>query len=672
MKYLETVAAVILLRLNVKLRELGIEEPYEKFPAVRSYAERITEADLKYWSEAENSLEEEASHPDIQVRRYASILQLLSFDPVLRSLLDLSLALFMLPELSAVLALHLGSSLNLHLAFLMEGIESPDENEILKKAEQARLIVGIDFASSPIQYQELEPHARIIAYLSGNDSPDPLIMDSLEIFGTDILLHAPFVVPELIQSGSDFFRSGGDVLQIAGSGGRRFISKHIARELGQPLLLLAIDELTDEKPPLFEKKLRALIREAVLRQGIICLYRITDSHFLKEQKLFRPILSAGIRLILCTESPKLLLLSLHESQYRLLELPEALDYGERKALWEGLKREYLSGTDGSSFDPDDLAMRYHLNASEAARAMLSFAERGQDLKQDPDLFSRIVMQSLTATEEKVGRIVYPTIRLEDVKVSPTIREILNDVIGCVRTAHTVLEDWKLRSGYHYGTAVSLLLSGPPGTGKTMTANAIAGQLGFPLYQVSLSHIVDKYIGETEKNLEKAFLFAEKSNAILFFDEADSLFGKRSEVRDSHDKYANNEISYLLQRIEAYDGVVILATNIKGNIDPAFLRRLRYVIHFESPDAATRRAIWEGCITDDVPHEEIDLDYLAEQFSTFTGSIIKTVFLNACCLAASQDKPLSMSHLLRSIRLELEKTSTVTFSADALGKYSYLA
>ena len=119
-------------------------------------------------------------------------------------------------------------------------------------------------------------------------------------------------------------------------------------------------------------------------------------------------------------------------------------------------------------------------------------------------------------------------------------------------------------------------------------------------------------------------------------------------------------------------MVILATNIKGNIDPAFLRRLRYVIHFESPDAATRRAIWEGCITDDVPHEEIDLDYLAEQFSTFTGSIIKTVFLNACCLAASQDKPLSMSHLVRSIRLELEKTSTVTFSADALGKYSYLA
>ncbi|MBO6112682.1 MAG: ATP-binding protein [Lachnospiraceae bacterium] len=282
------------------------------------------------------------------------------------------------------------------------------------------------------------------------------------------------------------------------------------------------------------------------------------------------------------------------------------------------------------------------------------------------------MQGIDESPESIGRIIYSRIRLEDVKLKSRLKEVLNDVITSVRTAHTVLDSWELRKNYHYGTAVSLLLSGPPGTGKTMTANAIAGELGFPLFQVNLSHIVDKYIGETDKNLEKAFAFAEKTNSVLFFDEADSLFGKRSEVKDSHDKYANNEISYLLQRIEAYDGIVILSTNIKGNIDPAFLRRLRYVVHFENPDKEARRAIWESCFDAAVPHEDIDIDYLSEQFDEFTGSVIRTVFLNACSLAAGKNEPLSMSHLIRAIRLELEKTSTVAFSGDTLGKYAYLS
>ncbi|MCR5748284.1 MAG: ATP-binding protein [Lachnospiraceae bacterium] len=216
------------------------------------------------------------------------------------------------------------------------------------------------------------------------------------------------------------------------------------------------------------------------------------------------------------------------------------------------------------------------------------------------------------------------------------------------------------------------MSGPPGTGKTMTANALAGELQLPLYQVNLSNIMDKYVGETEKNLEKVFSLAERINAVLFFDEADALFGKRSEVKNSQDKYANSEISYLLQRVEAFEGIVILATNIKGNIDPAFLRRIRYVVFFENPDEAERKEIWESCLTDSIPHEELDFDYLASQFKEFTGSIIKTVFLNACSLAASENKPLSMKHLIRAIRSENEKTSTVSFSVDVLGKYAYLS
>ena len=205
----------------------------------------------------------------------------------------------------------------------------------------------------------------------------------------------------------------------------------------------------------------------------------------------------------------------------------------------------------------------------------------------------------------------------------------------------------------------------------MSANAIAGELGLPLFQVNIANIVDKYIGETEKNLEKAFSYAEKANMVLFFDEADSLFGTRSEVRDSKDRYANTEISYLLQRIESYDGIVIMATNIKGNIDSAFMRRIRYIVHFENPDEELRKQIWNDCLKDSIPHGDIDTDYLAAQFDKFTGSVIKTVFLNACAYAAGMGDQLEMKHLIHAVKQELEKATSIGFTSDTIGKYAYL-
>ncbi|MCR4907756.1 MAG: ATP-binding protein [Lachnospiraceae bacterium] len=286
------------------------------------------------------------------------------------------------------------------------------------------------------------------------------------------------------------------------------------------------------------------------------------------------------------------------------------------------------------------------------------------------MLNRISIE-LLGKEQDTGRVIYPSVRLDDVKIKQETRAVLNDVVNSVRASSLLLDTWGLRENYPYGRCVSLLLSGPPGTGKTMTANAIAGELGMPLYQINLSNIVDKYIGETEKNLEKAFLYAEKTNTVLFFDEADSLFGTRSEVHDSKDRYANTEISYLLQRIEAFDGVVIMATNIKGNIDPAFIRRIRYVVRFENPDEKLRKEIWESCLKDSIPHGEIDLDYLASQFDKFTGSVIKTVFLNACAFAAGREESLEMKHLVHALKQELEKATSVSFSMDALGKYSFL-
>ena len=351
----------------------------------------------------------------------------------------------------------------------------------------------------------------------------------------------------------------------------------------------------------------------------------------------------------------------------MLELDEKPGYDERLKIWKGFKESY--GLE--RINPEDAAMRYHLTASETMKVVRRIADEPEE--SDRAGLARLSKLALSASGAtgtlKLGKILFPDIRLSDVKLKPERRELLENIIGSVRVSNEVLSEWKLGKKYSYGNGVSVLLSGPPGTGKTMSANAIAAELGIPLYQIKLSNVVDKYIGETEKNLERIFSFAEKANVVLFFDEADSLFGKRSDVKDSKDKYANNEISYLLQRIEAYSGIVILSTNIKGNIDPAFMRRIRYVVHFDIPDEDVRRQIWESVLTDDVPHEKLDIDYLVTQFSTFTGSIIKTVFLNACCDAACSGEKLSMKHIVYAISLELAKESTVSFSVDALGRYS---
>ena len=193
-------------------------------------------------------------------------------------------------------------------------------------------------------------------------------------------------------------------------------------------------------------------------------------------------------------------------------------------------------------------------------------------------------------------------------------------------------------------------------------HVLSDMLELPLYRIDLSRIVDKYIGETEKRLEEVFDVAEKNNAILFFDEADSIFGKRSEVNDSKDRYANTEVSYILQRMEEYDGIVILATNYKKNIDEAFMRRIRYMVEFPFPSEDMRRQIWESSFADKVPLEDIDFAYLARQFE-FSGGSIKNIVLNAVFLAASQNHPVNMKDILQSVRAENMKMGKTMLMQD---------
>jgi len=233
------------------------------------------------------------------------------------------------------------------------------------------------------------------------------------------------------------------------------------------------------------------------------------------------------------------------------------------------------------------------------------------------------------------------------------RALLRQIARQVRQRGRVYEDWGFRQTMNRGLGISALFAGESGTGKTMAAEVIANDLRLHLYRIDLSAVVNKYIGETEKNLRRVFDAAEDSSAILFFDEADALFGKRSEVKDSHDRYANLEISYLLQRIEAYRGLAILTTNMKASLDHAFLRRLRFLVGFPFPAAGEREEIWRRAFPPQTPlHPKLDWTALARL--AVSGGNIANIAVDAAFRAAHDDAPVSMAHLLGAARAECLK------------------
>lgn len=247
---------------------------------------------------------------------------------------------------------------------------------------------------------------------------------------------------------------------------------------------------------------------------------------------------------------------------------------------------------------------------------------------------------------------------------------VRDVIRHVEQKRTVMEQWGFGELMSRGKGLTVLFSGLPGTGKTMAAEVIANELGMDLYRIDLSGVVSKYIGETEKNLARIFQEAEHSDAILFFDEADALFGKRSEVKDAHDRYANIEINYLLQQIEDFEGVAILATNMRQHLDDAFLRRMQVVVEFPVPSYEDRLRIWRQCIPPGAPlSADVDFHFLAFQFE-LAGGYIANIALWSALLASEEDAPIGMRHFVMATRREFEKIGRRCMKEE-FGKYARL-
>jgi SpoVK/Ycf46/Vps4 family AAA+-type ATPase len=255
---------------------------------------------------------------------------------------------------------------------------------------------------------------------------------------------------------------------------------------------------------------------------------------------------------------------------------------------------------------------------------------------------------------------------DDLVLPELQRQTLRDVVVQVRHRGQVYEHWGFAAKSSRGLGISALFAGASGTGKTLAAEVLANELRLDLYRIDLSQVVSKYIGETEKNLRRVFDAAEDGGAVLLFDEADALFGKRSEVKDSHDRYANIEVSYLLQRMEAYRGLAILTSNMKDALDTAFLRRIRFIVTFPFPDGVQRTEIWRRIFPAATPTDGVDVTRLARL--NVTGGNIRNIALNAAFLAADAGEPVRMPHLLRAAQIEYAKLEK-PLSASEVGDWA---
>jgi SpoVK/Ycf46/Vps4 family AAA+-type ATPase len=297
-----------------------------------------------------------------------------------------------------------------------------------------------------------------------------------------------------------------------------------------------------------------------------------------------------------------------------------------------------------------LAGQFHLNLGEIRDAAAA-AKKDSGEERERRLWSACRDLSRPQLDQLAQRLE-PKATWENFVLPDEQMKLMRQIAGQVRNRHRVYSDWGFGRAMNRGFGINALFAGESGTGKTMGAEVLANDLDLNLYRIDLSGVVSKYIGETEKNLRRLFDAAEQGGAILFFDEADALFGKRSEVRDSHDRYANIEINYLLQRIESFNGLAILATNMRGALDPAFLRRLRFVVTFPFPGTKERKAIWERALPAQAPREGLDYERLARM--NLSGGNIHSIALNAAFAAAQNGQKVTMPIVVAAARMELRK------------------
>lgn len=359
-------------------------------------------------------------------------------------------------------------------------------------------------------------------------------------------------------------------------------------------------------------------------------------------------------------------------EYRIEEFRMRLpSIQERSLLW----KEFLEGMPGQEDAAlfDRLAAQFDFTPGvikEAAEFARREAKNRGERQVSAELLYRACQQKISHRLGERASRVNAVYTWDDLVLEDGPKELLRQACGQVAYRGMVYEQWGFQDKIAYGRGVSLLFAGPPGTGKTMAAQVLARELNLELYKVDLSGVLSKYIGETQKNLREIFDEVKKSRSILFFDEADVLFGKRVDVSDARDISANAQTAYLLQKMEEYDGITILATNLMQNFDDAYKRRMKYIIRFAFPQREQRVLLWEKVFPEQMPlQKDIDIPYLADNFE-LSGASIKNIALNAAFIAASRQEITGMEHIMTALQQEYEKSGKVLGKAELKEYYGY--
>lgn len=507
-------------------------------------------------------------------------------------------------------------------------------------------LITVEDQERPLLSRSLRVPDRVGAHLLGDDRPDPSLTDFVTLPADPVPMPGADRLARGVERGVRLV-----YLREHPGGGAAELATAALAQAGFPALLVDAARLTD---PL------AVTREALLRGAGIIVGPV-DAQFTLDPLLHDEIpvvaFGSGAWEPRWTRMPPL--------QQDAVQVP----FDVRVALW----RTELDGKLSDGIDPAEVTAHFVLGPTQISRAAnaASVSALADDGLVDVTHLRAGARSQNAGGLQRLARRIEPAVSWPDLVLPVPITALLRELAARARHRDRVIDEWRMRPGGGRGRGVTALFAGDSGTGKTMSAEVIAASLGLDLYTVNLATVVDKYVGETEKNLERIFVEAAGVNGVLLFDEADAIFGKRSEVRDAHDRYANIESAYLLQRMESFDGIAVLATNLRANLDDAFTRRIDVIVDFPLPDADLRRGLWDRCLGGAVPRSsDVDLEFLAASFE-LAGGHIRSAAVTAAYLAAAAGHVIGMVELIGAVAREYRKLGRLVGERE-FGRYFELA
>ncbi|MEZ0241056.1 MAG: ATP-binding protein [Chloroflexota bacterium] len=514
-------------------------------------------------------------------------------------------------------------------------------------------LLTVEDADRPFLTRALRVPDRVVGHLLGDDSPDPAIATLLGRV-QPIELAESAEIARAIEVGSRLVyvreRIGSTALGLAAAG---------LRGLGHEPLVVDLTRLGPGDDVAVIARVAG--REARLRGGGLVAGPLDA------------VLEHGpgaIRALAELQIPTVLFGSRGWDPQWSVEAPFLLDapvlsVDQRSDVW----RFVLNGSGANGLADTVRELPFRLSPEQIERAAFAARIRATARGQEMELHDVVVgaRSQNAAGLERLARRIDPHVTWDDLVLPASVLGLLRALAARARHRDLVHDVWRMGGTSGRGRGITALFAGDSGTGKTISAEVIAGELGLDLYVIDLSTVVDKYIGETEKNLDRVFAEADRVNGVLLFDEADAIFGKRSEVKDARDRYANVEVAYLLQRMEQFDGMAILTTNLRANVDDAFLRRLDMIVDFPMPEAPDRERLWRNHLRPELPQvDDLDLEFMARSFR-LAGGNIRNVAVGAAFLAAEAGRPMSMIDLVRETEREYRKLGRLVVEAE-FGRY----